>query len=97
MGAAGGGELVVAGAPVVLGDAPFRAEEAFFLEAVDGLVEGGVVEVQRAVGGALEPGDDLEAVHRSPAEGAEDEEVEGAFEDGQLAHLRNSIESLEGR
>src|SRR6187402_3426032 len=97
MRAARRGELVVPRAPIVLRHAPIRLQQSFLLEAVHGLVQRRVFDVERSAGGLLEPGDDLEAVHRGPGQRAKYEEVEGAFEDGQLAHLRYSMESLYGR
>jgi hypothetical protein len=46
------------------------------------LVEGAVADVECTAGSSLDPLRDLEAVHRGPAQGFEDEVVEGAFDDG---------------
>src|SRR5881392_351196 len=72
-------------------------EDSAFFEAIEGLIERRVFDLEAAVRGALEPGHDLEPVHRRPVEGAEHEEVERSLEERKprgLRHLRPSIESL---
>ena len=81
--AAGGRELVVAGAPVVLARAPLGAEPAASFHALQRLIERAVVDAERAVRALLEPGRDGVAVHGAPAERFENEEVERALEEGQ--------------
>src|SRR5665213_472571 len=74
--------LVVARAAVGLRHAPFGLDERALCHAMERLEERGVHDVHLAAGAFLEPARDFEAVHRPPGEGLEDENVEGAFEQG---------------
>src|SRR6185312_1598389 len=73
-------ELVIARAAVVLGGAPLGAEPTAAFHPLEGLVESVVVDAEGAVGPVLEPSGDGVAVHGAPAQGLEDEQVEGALE-----------------
>ena len=53
--AAGRRELVVLGAPVVLGESPLGFDEAFALEAMECLVECGVFDGEDVVGALADP------------------------------------------
>ena len=78
--AAGGGERVVARAPVVLGQSPLGGDEAGALEAMECFVEGRVFDFEDAVGALVDPSRDGVAVHRAPGERSEHEDVERALE-----------------
>src|SRR6185437_16620950 len=64
---------------IVLRHPPLGGDEIALLEAVERLIERAVADVERAARTGLDPARDLEAVHRCPAEGFEDEVVERAF------------------
>ena len=87
-GTSGGGELVELGAPTGFGDAPPRADQLAFFQAVEGLVERGALECNGAVGALLHELGDAVAVHRLPRERAEHEKVDGAVEEveGRTGH-----------
>src|SRR5215207_10102649 len=70
---AGGGELVVLGSAVVLGQSPLRFDELFALEAVECLIERGVFDGQHFIGALADPPRDGVAMHRFPGEGLQDE------------------------
>lgn len=78
--AAGLGELVVLGSPVVFGEPPLGLDEAFAFESVECLVERGVFDGEDVVGALADPSGDGVAVHGVPGEGLEDQDVEGALE-----------------
>src|SRR5207249_3881075 len=95
MRSAGGGELVVARAPVVVGEVPLGADEAALFHPVEGVVQRAVVDVEAAAGTLLEPGGDFGAVHRAPRQGFEDEDVERPLQERRaVAHCNVSPESL---
>src|SRR5687768_505143 len=79
--AAGGGDLVVAGAPVVVARAPRAGDQAVLLEALERRVEGALVHLQHAVGDLLDALADPPAVHGLERERLQDEQVERAAED----------------
>src|SRR5688500_8687524 len=79
--AAGGGDLVVAGAPVVVGRPPRARDEAVLLQPLERRVEGALVHLEHAVGDLLDALADPPAVQRGEGERLEDEEVERAAED----------------
>ena len=79
--AAGGGERVVARAPIVLGQSPLGGDEAGALEAVERLVERRVLDLEHAVGALVDRARHGVSVHRAPGERAEHEHVEGALEE----------------
>src|SRR6185503_9070090 len=83
-GTAGGSGLVVSRAAAVLGLAPFAGDEAALFHSMEGLDERGVDDHQAGVRALVEPGSDLEPVHGAPGQGLEDEDVEGAFEQGHV-------------
>ena len=64
---------------------PMRASENEPLpfQAVERLVERAVLDPEAPAGLVLEPGRDLEPVHGAPGQRLEDEDVEGALEEGQ--------------
>ena len=76
-----GGELVVLGFAVVLGESPLGLEPAALLHAVEGGVERALFDLESLVGGLADPGGDGVAVSRPPREGLEDQEVERALEE----------------
>ncbi len=75
------GQLVVLGLAVVVGKAPLGLDEAALLEAVEGGIEGAVLDVEVVLGGGTDPGGDGVAVAGSPAQGLENEDIEGALEE----------------
>src|SRR5690349_17470006 len=79
--AAGGGELVVFGAAVEVGDFPGGGDPAFGLEAFEGGVEGAEFDVERVAGSGAKGFGDAVSVEGAGAEGAQDEHVERAFEE----------------
>ena len=89
-----GGQPVVLGAAVEFGDAPLAVYGALFFEAVEGLVERGVIDVERLAGAFGEPRGDGVAVHRLPRERLEDEDVERSVEQvvrgGGGGHIRST-------
>src|SRR5581483_4017827 len=64
-----GGELVVLGAAVVLGQPPLRLEPAALLHAVERGVERALLDLEPVVGGFPDPGGHGVPVARSPGEG----------------------------
>src|SRR5688500_14899056 len=81
LGAAASGEAVVLGAPVVLREPPLGLDPAALLQAVEGGVEGALLDAEGVVGRLADPARDGVAVARAPAEGLEDEDVERALEE----------------
>src|SRR6185503_20109375 len=77
--ATGSGQAVVLGPVVLVGDAPFRINEPFALQAVERLIERGVLYGQRAVAAVVDPGGDAVAVHGGPGERPENEHVDGTL------------------
>src|SRR5215211_825106 len=73
-------EAVVLGAPVVVGDTPFAVDPFLLLEALEGRIEGALVDLEDTVGHLLDALGDAPAVHRGERERAKDEEVDGAAE-----------------
>src|SRR3712207_2864838 len=72
---------VVLGLAVVVGDAPLRGDPPAALEPVEGGVEGALTDEEGAVGSLLDPLRHVVAVPGAPAQGLEDEEIEGAAEE----------------
>jgi hypothetical protein len=66
----------------VLAHAPFGGDQVARFEAVEGLINGAVVDVEPPAGALLEPFENLESVAVAPDERLQDEDVEIAFEDG---------------
>ena len=77
--AAGGGELVVLGFAVVLGEPPLGLDPPALLEPVEGDVERPVLDGDGPVARVLDPPGDGVAVARSPGQRLEDEDVERAL------------------
>ena len=75
-----GGEPIELGFAIGVGESPLLLEVAFALEAVERRIQGTFLDAQRVAGGLSDPAADGVAVHRSPADGFEDQEVEGARE-----------------
>ena len=71
-------EAVVLGLAVVVGHSPVCLDEAAALEAVERGVERALADQEGGIGGLFDPFDDGLSVSRAPAQGFEDEEVEGA-------------------
>src|SRR6185312_1427617 len=76
---AGGSQLVVLGLAIVLGKPPVGADPAARLEAVERHVQRPILDLDRAVARLLDPAGDGIAMPRPPAQGLEDEGVEGAL------------------
>src|SRR5215207_9916581 len=91
VGAAGHGLAVVASATAVLRLAPLGREEVAFLEAVERLQECGVGDIEATAGAGLDPARDLEAVHGSPGQRFEDEDVERSLEQSHSSRLGPSV------
>jgi hypothetical protein len=66
LGPPGHGETVVARAAIVLGHPPLGLDESFPFEAVQGVIQRAVLDLEALGRVLLEPGRDLEAVHRGP-------------------------------
>jgi hypothetical protein len=94
VGASRRGGAVVARTAVVRRDAPLRLDEAALLHAMQRLIEGAVVDIQRSAGPLLEPRGDLEAVHRTPGERAEHEHVERSLDERQLVGRAHPVSPL---
>src|SRR5262249_22634864 len=75
-------EGVEARAAVVFGGAPGAFDPAALLEALEGGVEGAVVDEEGFAGAALDGECDAMAVVRRGGKDAQDEEVEGSLEEG---------------
>lgn len=79
--AAGGGELVVAGAAVVFSGAPLGGDAASALHAAEGGKEGAGIDAEGAVADLLDAQGDAVAMHGLEGEGFEDEHFEGALDE----------------
>lgn len=79
-----GGEAIVAGAAVVLGGLPLGLEPAASLHALEGLVEGAVVDAEGAAGRGARASWRCRSRGWVPSSGLEDQKVEGAFEEGDV-------------
>ena len=73
------GEFVVFGAAIVFGGAPAGFDPAAAFEAVEGGIEGALLNLENVAGNLLYALGDGPAVLGFEGEGAEDEEVEGAL------------------
>jgi hypothetical protein len=92
------GDGVVASAAVVLGGLPVALDVAFVLEALEGGVEGALVDVEASFGKLLDAFAESPAVHGLEGEGLEDQEVDGAAEGiglGGVAGRHGRLLSLE--
>ena len=79
--AALGGQLVIAGPPVLGGLSPFPGNPALDEHTLQGRVERPFLHLQNVFGGLLDIVRDLEAVHRAGAsQGLQNQHVEGARE-----------------
>lgn len=78
---AGGGELVVLGLAVVVGEAPLGFDEAFAFQAPEGGVERAFFHEEGLVGLAADEAGDGVAVEGAPGEGFEDDDVERAAQE----------------
>jgi hypothetical protein len=76
------GEAVVLRLPVVVRDTPFGADRAVELEPVKGGVERPFLDLQHLIREQVDRLGDSVAVQRAALEGMEDEEIEGALEEG---------------
>jgi hypothetical protein len=74
-------EPVEARAAIVGGSAPLGDHPAFLEETLERGIERTVLDFEGLAGGLLNEFGDAVAMHRSPAEGAENDEVEGALHD----------------
>ena len=83
---AGYAELVVLGLPPRLGQPPLLLEPPLSLEAVERGIEGALLDGEGVLGGLPDPPADAVAVHGPPAQGLEDEDVEGADEEVAARH-----------
>jgi len=81
LGAAGGGDGIEAGLAVGLGGSPLGADPALLLEAVEGGVEGALLDLEDFVGELLDALGDGPAVFGLEGDGLEDEEVEGSLDE----------------
>lgn len=76
-------ESVEARLAVVGGNAPLGGDPAFLQEALEGGIERAVFDLEGFAGGLLDESGDSMSVHGRPAQGAENDEVEGALHDFQ--------------
>src|SRR5258707_14938638 len=88
MPAAGGRQLVVARAAIVVGHTPIAGDQAPRFETMQRLVQRAVVEVQRTARTFLEPEADLEAMQGPGGHGAEAEDVQRAAKNRELVRGR---------
>jgi hypothetical protein len=77
--AAGGGQRVETRAAVFGGGAPGSGDPLFLEEALERGIERAMLDLEGVAGGLLDEFGDGVTVHRSPAKGAEDDEVECAL------------------
>src|SRR5438105_908010 len=77
---AGSGELIEARASSQLGHAPRRSDPSLLLDAMEGGVEGTLIDLKHVLRELLDTLGDRPAVARAGDEGAENEEVERALE-----------------
>jgi hypothetical protein len=89
--AARGGEPIEAGALAEIGMVPAGGDEASFLQAVEGGIEGSGFDLEDLAGAGADVFGDGVSVGRPEGEGAEDEQVERALEEFAALHC---IESL---
>src|SRR5689334_12019921 len=82
--AAAAGQAVVLGPAIVVRDAPVALEITACFEAMQGLVERAVVDVQWLIGVFIEPEADLETVERADRDGLQHEDIERASDDREL-------------
>src|SRR4029079_4124420 len=94
MRAASGRKLVVARAAIVVGESPLGGDEPPLFHAMQRVVERALLDVEVAAGPRFEPAGDLGAVHRTPGERFQDEDVEGALEERTVGGHSVSPESL---
>src|SRR5690606_40352438 len=86
--------------PIVLRNPPVRLHQPALLQAVEGLIQSRVADLQRPGGAPFQPAGDLEAMHRPPRERLQHQDVKRAFDQRQgvrHASSRVSIKSLKGR
>src|SRR4051812_48703598 len=81
-----GGETIVLRLAVVFGVAPFGLEPAALLETMQRRVERALLDLQPVFRDVLDPAQDAQAVHRTPAQRLEDDEVEGAADEVEIGH-----------
>jgi len=79
-----GGELVELGFAIVVGLAPLAGDPALVFEAVEGGVEGALLDFELAAGDLLDAEQDSVAVEGAEGDGFEDEHVEGSLEEVDL-------------
>src|SRR6476469_3217358 len=78
--AAKGRQVVVLGAAIVVGDAPFAVDPLLLLETLEGGIERALVDLEHAPRRLLDALGDAPAVHRRERERAQNEEVDRAAE-----------------
>src|SRR5689334_18463442 len=81
---AGGGELVELRLAISLRVSPLCSEPSLLLHAMERGVERAFGDLQALSGDLLNPAEHGEAVHGTPAQGLEDEEVEGAAKEVEI-------------
>ena len=79
---------------ICFGDPPLLVEEPAFLEAVEHGVQHAVAHEQGSIGGVADPAGDRVAVHRSPGNRFEDEEIERTSEEVGAGHSIPSHERV---
>src|SRR5215210_736747 len=87
------GEAIELGAAVVLGEAPFGFDPALALQAVEGLVQGRVLEAEGAVAPLADRARDVVAVHRVPGERLEDQDRDSALHQFERAFRHGFVTS----
>jgi len=78
--AAGRCEFVYTGAPVVLGGGPLGADPTALFQAMEGRVEGSLLDAEEAGDGFDLRGDSVAMQRTAPVENLEDQERKGALE-----------------
>ena len=76
------GERIDLDAPVVVAGPPFAGEELPLLEAVERRVERALLDLKGAVGDLLDARENPVTVQLAERDGAEDEQIESAGDDG---------------
>jgi hypothetical protein len=92
--ATGGGELVELCLAVVVGFAPLAGDEALVFKAVQGRIEGALLDGELVAGDLLDAEENTVAMKRTERDGLKDEHVECALHEVKLIRHRCLLEVL---
>jgi hypothetical protein len=92
--AADGGELVELCLAIVVGFAPLAGDETLMFEAVEGRIEGTLLDGELLAGDLLDAEKNTIAVKRTEGDGLEDEHVKCALDEVELVRHRVLLEVL---